>query len=331
VVEFVLAMLTTVAVMVPVLAVLRRHQVVDVPNARSSHAAVVPRGGGVALLAGVAVGVASAVVVRPPAASSPDPAVIVSVALGVVLFGALGLVDDLSDVDARVRLPVQVLLAVAVATALAVAVPARWGVALVAVVGSVWLVSYVNAFNFMDGINAISAVSALLAACWFGGLAVHDSDAVVYAASWALSGAAVGFLPWNAPRARIFLGDVGSYGVGALIGSLALLTALREGDALPALAPLVIYLVDTGGTLVRRASRGESLLEAHRSHVYQRLLGVGLSHSAVAGLVGLAGALICGAGLVLPTAPAVVVAVLVGALYLALPRLLALQAHGVAP
>lgn len=322
-------MLTTVAVMVPVLAVLRRHRVVDVPNARSSHVAAVPRGGGVALLAGVAVGVASAVVVRPPAATSPDPAVVASLAVGVVLFGVLGMADDLSDVDARLRLTAQVVLAVGMATALAVAVPARWGVALVAVIGSVWLVSYVNAFNFMDGINAISAVSALLAACWFGGLAVHDSDAVVYAASWALAGASVGFLPWNAPRARIFLGDVGSYGVGALIGSLALLTALREGEVLPALAPLVIYLVDTGGTLVRRATRGESLLQAHRSHVYQRLLDVGLSHSAVAGLVGLAGALICVAALVVPTTPAVVAAVLVGALYLALPRLLAPLRHGV--
>jgi UDP-GlcNAc:undecaprenyl-phosphate/decaprenyl-phosphate GlcNAc-1-phosphate transferase len=329
VLEFVLAMVTTAVVMVPLLAGLRRHRVVDVPNARSSHDALVPRGGGVALLAGVAAGAASAVFVRPRQTMSPDPSVVTAVALGVVLFGVLGLVDDLSEVDARVRLTVQVLLAVGVATTLAVAVPSRWGVALVAVVGSIWLVSYVNAFNFMDGINAISAVSALLAACWFGGLAAHSSDAVVYAASWALAGAAVGFLPWNAPRARVFLGDVGSYGVGALVGSLALLTALREGTIWPALAPLVIYLVDTGGTLVRRAARGESLLRAHRSHVYQRLLDVGLSHPAVAGLVGFAGILVCLAALMLPTPLAVGFAALVGATYLALPRLMGPRAHGV--
>jgi UDP-GlcNAc:undecaprenyl-phosphate GlcNAc-1-phosphate transferase len=330
VLEFVLAMLTTAVVMVPVLAVLRRHRVVDVPNARSSHAVLVPRGGGVALLVGVTVGVLSAVVVRPRAATSPDPAVVTAVALGVVLFAVLGLVDDLSDIDPRVRLVLQVVLAAGVATMLAVASPSPWVVGPVAVVGSLWLVSYVNAFNFMDGINAISAVSALLAACWFGGLAAHASDAVVFAASWALAGASVGFLPWNAPRPRVFLGDVGSYGVGALIGSLALLTALREGSVWPALAPLAIYLVDTGGTLVRRAARGEPLLQAHRTHVYQRLLDRGLSHPVVAGVVAIAGVVICLAALVLPTPAAVVFAVLVGAVYLALPRLLGTGAHEVA-
>ncbi|MGA8248661.1 MAG: glycosyltransferase family 4 protein [Nocardioides sp.] len=328
--EFGLALVTTAVVMVPLRAVLRRHRVVDVPNARSSHAAVTPRGGGVALLVGVAVGVASAIVVRPPESASPDPSVVSAVAVGVVLFGVLGLVDDLSDVDARVRLAVQALLATGVATTVAVADSSPWAVGLVAVAGSIWLVSYVNAFNFMDGINAISAVSTLLAACWFAGLAARASDPVVYAASWALAGASVGFLPWNAPRSRIFLGDVGSYGVGALIGSLALLTALREGNVWPALAPLAIYLVDTGGTLVRRALRGDRLLEAHRSHVYQRLLDLGLSHPAVTGLVALAGLLICLATLVLPTALAVLFAVLTGALYLALPRLLGLRTHGMA-
>ncbi len=327
--EFVLALLTTSVVMVPVLAVLRRHRVVDVPNARSSHVAVVPRGGGLALLVGVAVGVGSALVVRPRAATSPDLSVVTAVAVGVALFGMLGLVDDLSGADPHVRLVLQVLLAVGMATTVAVAMPSPWGTGLVAVVGSIWLVSYVNAFNFMDGINAISAVSALLAACWFGGLAAHASDAVVYAASWALAGASVGFLPWNAPRSRVFLGDVGSYGVGALIGSLALLTALREGSVWAALAPLAIYLVDTGGTLVRRAALGESLLQAHRSHVYQRLLDRGLSHPLVAGLVAFAGVLICLAGLVLPTTVAVGFAVLIGAVYLALPRLFGQRVHEV--
>jgi UDP-GlcNAc:undecaprenyl-phosphate/decaprenyl-phosphate GlcNAc-1-phosphate transferase len=331
VLEFVLAMLTTAVVMVPVLAVLRRHRVLDVPNARSSHVSLVPRGGGVALLVGVGVGVASVLLVEPPSSTTPPPSVVTGLVCGVVLFGLLGLLDDLSDVDARARLVLQVLLSVGVATTVAVAVPSRWSEVLVAVVGSIWLVSYVNAFNFMDGINAISAVSALLAACWFGGLAAHDSDAVVYAASWALAGASVGFLPWNAPRARVFLGDVGSYGVGALIGSLALLTALREANVWLGLAPLAIYLVDTGGTLVRRATRGEPLLSAHRSHVYQRLLDRGLSHPAVTGLVTLAGVLVCLVTLLLPTALAVLVAVLVGAVYLALPRLLPPRVTSVAP
>ncbi len=331
VVELSIAFITTGVVMVPLLALLRRHQVMDVPNVRSSHAAVVPRGGGIAVLVGVAVGALSALVVEPGSTAPPHRSVVAAVTLGVLLFAVLGLVDDVRRVPAGVRLMFQAGIAAAVAVTIAVADTSTWwGGLAVAVVGSLWLVSYVNAFNFMDGINAISAMSALLAACWFGGLAAHDSDPLVYAASWALAGAALGFLPWNAPRARVFLGDVGSYGIGALIGMLALLTALREHDVWVALAPLVIYLVDTSGTLVRRALRGEPLLEAHRSHVYQRLLDLGFSHLAATAVVVLAGVVICVATLVLPTAAAILVAVVVGATYLALPHLLGTRHPGVA-
>jgi UDP-N-acetylmuramyl pentapeptide phosphotransferase/UDP-N-acetylglucosamine-1-phosphate transferase len=321
VLAFSVAFIVAGVVMVPVLALLRRHEVMDVPNVRSSHAVVVPRGGGVAVMAGILAGVLSSLLVEPGRSASVGTVGVV-VALGVAGFAALGLVDDLWRVRAGVRLVLQVVLAAAVAVAVAVGTSSSWDASLLAVVGCIWLVSYVNAFNFMDGINAISAVSALLAACWFGGLAHHDSEPFVYAASWALAGASLAFLPWNAPRARVFLGDVGSYGMGALIGVLALLTAVREHDVWLAVAPLVIYLVDTSGTLVRRAARREPLLEAHRSHVYQRLLGHGFSHLSAAGVVLLAGVVICLATLALPTAAAVLVAAAVAAAYLALPSLL---------
>lgn len=330
VLEFSVAFVVTGLVMVPVLALLRRHQVVDVPNLRSSHAAVVPRGGGVGVLAGVAAGAVSALLVEPAQATSPDRSVVVAVTLGVLLFAVLGLVDDVRRVPAGARLTLQAVIAAGLAVSVAVGVSSSWGVGLVAVVGSTWLVSYVNAFNFMDGINAISAMSALIAACWFGGLAAHDSEPLVYAASWALAGASLAFLPWNAPRAKVFLGDVGSYGIGALVAVLALLTALREHDVWVAVAPLVIYLVDTSGTLVRRALRHEPLLEAHRSHVYQRLLDLGFSHLAATGVVAVASAVICGATLALPTAAAILVAAVVGATYLALPHLLSTLRAGVA-
>ncbi|WP_151084277.1 MraY family glycosyltransferase [Nocardioides cynanchi] len=320
--EFSVALVAAASLMVPVVALLRRHQVLDVPNQRSSHATVVPRGGGIALLAGVLSGVVAALLVEPDGSASLTRTSAALVALGVALLAGLGFVDDLRGVGAAPRLLLQVLLAVGIAVAVAVGTASSWDGPLVAVVGSLWLVSYVNAFNFMDGINAISAGSALLAACWFGGLAAHDSDPLVYGVSWALAGASLAFLPWNAPRARVFLGDVGSYGVGALIGVLALLTALREHDLWHGLAPLVIYLVDTSGTLVRRAVRHEPLLEAHRSHVYQRLLDCGLSHLATAAVVLLAGVLVCLATLALPTPGAVLLAAVVSGVYLALPALL---------
>lgn len=324
--EFSVAFVTTSVVMFPLLALLRRHQVLDVPNLRSSHVTVVPRGGGVALLAGTAAGAVSSLLADSAPFGASHRAVFLVVTLGVLLFAVLGFVDDLREVQASVRLTLQIVVASGVSTAIAVGVPSPWGVGLVAVVGAVWLVSYVNAFNFMDGINAISAMSALLAACWFGGLAAHASDTFVYFASWALAGASLAFLPWNAPRAKVFLGDVGSYGVGALVGVLALLTALREYDVWVAIAPLLIYLVDTSATLARRCIRGEALLDAHRSHVYQRLTDRGLSH-VTSGLV------VCACTAVVLTATwlfsailAVGVGVVVSLCYLCLPSALAWRA-----
>lgn len=324
--EFLVALGTTSVAMFPLLALLRQHQVMDVPNVRSSHATIVPRGGGIAVLTGVAAGAVSALLVENER-SAPHRGVLLVVVLGVLMFAALGFSDDVRGLPATVRLTLQVVIASALSVTIAVGMPSSWEAAFVAVVGTIWLTSYVNAFNFMDGINAISAMSALLAACWFGGLAAHASDTFVYVASWTLAGASLAFLPWNAPRARVFLGDVGSYGIGALIGVLALLTALREQDIWVAVAPLVIYLVDTSGTLALRVLRGEPLLDAHRSHVYQRLTDTGLSHMRSALVVCGFTAAVLLATLLLPTPSALSVGIAVSLCYLCLPVALARRAR----
>lgn len=317
-----MAFVVTVVAMAPVVALLRRLQVVDVPNQRSSHVAAVPRGGGLGVVLGWLGGlvVAALVGIDVDAGTGSLPLGTALVALvGVLLLAGLGLVDDLAHLPAVVRLGMQVAVAAAVSTTTALTVAPPWPVLAVAAVGALWLVSYVNAFNFMDGVNAISASNAALAAGWYAVLAQRASDDLLAAAAWSLAGAALAFLPWNAVRAKVFLGDVGSYGIGALIGVLALLTALREGDVWLAAAPLVIYLADTSGTMLRRAARGEPLMEAHRSHVYQRLLDVGLSHLGSTAVVVAGGALACLAALPLPTVPAVLAAAVVVTAYWALP------------
>ena len=97
------------------------------------------------------------------------------------------------------------------------------------------------------------------------------------------AGSAIGFLPWNAPVARLFLGDVGSYFFGAIVGVGIIVGARQTSSVTLLIAPLVIYLADTGVSLVQRALRGESLMAAHREHVYQRLVDEAhLSHLTVA-------------------------------------------------
>nr|MDT0665727.1 hypothetical protein [Micromonospora sp. DSM 115978] len=155
-----------------------------------------------------------------------------------------------------------------------------------ALVGPFWVAAFVNAFNFMDGVNGISAVQAMVAAVAYAVLgALHDVAALTTAGA-VIAGAAAGFAPFNMPRARIFLGDVGSYSFGAALAVLAMITLLAGIAPEAALAPLVVYLADTGTTLLRRVRAGETWHKPHRSHVYQQLATAGWSHTAVSLTVG---------------------------------------------
>jgi UDP-GlcNAc:undecaprenyl-phosphate GlcNAc-1-phosphate transferase len=262
---------------------LRRARFLDVPNQRSSHAVVTPRGGGAAVMAAVVLGVVVA------SEAQAWPLVLVALVLALV-----GLADDARSLPARIRLGAQLLLG----TALCGWVAADVGtgglpVVMFAVIGVFGVVAYVNAFNFMDGVNGISALNALLAGAWFAWLG-HEYDLTVVAlVASALAGAALGFLPWNAPRAQLFLGDVGSYGIGALIAGLAVLSLGGGAPGAWVTAPLLVYLADTGWVILRRARRGAPLTEAHREHVYQRLVGCGWGHLPAALATAAAGAVIC--------------------------------------
>lgn len=294
---------------------LRRAQVLDVPNHRSSHVDVTPRGGGIGVAVGVAVGVALG-------GTDHDVAVVL---VGSALAALIGLVDDLRGLHALARLGTQFLLAVVVVV-LVLAGRDDTPVVLLVLGGAgavVWLVGCLNAFNFMDGINAISGLTAAVCGGWYAWLGHDLSSSALQVAGLALAGAALGFLPWNALRARVFLGDVGSYGIGFGIGGLALVSLLDGASWVRALAPLAIYLADTAWTLVDRVRRGETWYEAHREHVYQRLVIAGWSHLAAAVLVaGLALVVCLLAGWAPPPVAALGGAVVMGA-YVRLPRMVA--------
>lgn len=154
------------------------------------------------------------------------------------------------------------------------------------IVGLLWLSGYTNAFNFMDGINGLAGFQALITAAGtglLGGLTTGEWDAAPVLFAWIVAGAAAGFLPHNFPRARMFMGDVGSAPLGFLLAVLVLWTAHRLGGWL--LLPLLLlhtnFVLDTGITLARRVARGEVWFRPHREHFYQRLLRSGRSHAEV--------------------------------------------------
>lgn len=302
---------------------LTRWRVLDAANARSSHQGVVPRGGGVGvLLAVVPVLLVSALLVG--VAAGP----LVAFVAFTLCLGALGLADDVRSLSVRVRLAVQLGLAAAFTGWQLLGPSARLDavplvlVGILAVVGSVGVVAVVNAFNFMDGINGISALTAAVCGGWYSlqGLRLDDGLSVLAGAT--LAGAAAGFLPWNAPRAVVFLGDSGSYFLGGAVAALAVVSWSAGAGLLVAVAPLSVYVADVTFTLVRRAARGERWQDAHREHVYQRLIHAqGWSHLQASLVVAGVSVACCVVVALLPAVLAALVCLSLLGAYLSLPVL----------
>ena len=293
---------------------LRRLGVVDVPNHRSSHSQPTVRGAGI----GVAIcGITAAAIAAGEGAQE-----LWALAAVTAAFTLVGMLDDLHPLGVGIRLPAQFVLAV-----LAIALlrpPGGW---FVWSVGLVFVVGYVNAFNFMDGINGISGLHAIaIGVSWTiaGGMA--DEPLAVFLGG-VVAAAALAFLPFNIPRARAFLGDVGSYFFGSWIAVSVVLLVGRLPLVVLVL-PVLPYVADTAWTLVRRIRRGDTWHEAHREHVYQRVVQTGWSHVRTSATMGSL-TLLCGAlGIVAigastnlaAMAVAGAVAACIG--YLALPRIL---------
>jgi UDP-GlcNAc:undecaprenyl-phosphate GlcNAc-1-phosphate transferase len=263
-----------------VVAVLGRRGVVDVPGSRTLHEIPTPRGGGLAVAPAITVAALLTVDLS---------AQIVVILGGALALALVGLVDDLTGLPALPRLGFQI------AASLAVALVVSEGVVpwpLLAIpAGAFACVYYVNAFNFMDGINGISVAQTTVAGvhlAFVGRLIGIDEITVV---GLAATGSALAFAPWNAPRARMFLGDVGSYFLGFLLSATALAAVISGAPVLLVVAPFSLYLLDTATTLALRIARGARITEAHREHAFQRLVTQGRSHIYVSSVVVVACAL----------------------------------------
>jgi len=232
-----------------------------------------------------------------------------------VILTLVGLADDLRSLPALSRLAAQV----GAGAVIGWAAGGGWWIGVGAAVAPL----VVNVANFMDGINGITS---LVMSVWgFTTLAVGiDRDLPTLTLLGAIAaGSALGFLPWNAPVARLFLGDSGSYLFGAIVAAGVVIGWSIGAPVVLLVAPLTLYLVDTGVVLVKRAIRGDSLFEAHREHVYQRLTsGLGLPHFSVAVGVAVLSAAMTVAWLSPTMWVPLVSTVLICGAYLAAPRLL---------
>lgn len=235
-----------------------QRNLVDEPGARRSHAIPTPRGGGIAIVA-VMLAACVALGLRHP----PHLPWLAAFGLGTVLVAGVGWIDDHRPLSPWLRLTVHGL---AAAVFLAPVWIATGDLPLV-LVGFGLIVTLTNVWNFMDGINGLAASQAAIVAAALA-LALGGPAAAL---GGALVAGCVGFLPFNAPSARIFLGDVGSGALGYGIGALTVLAALPNPGMAPLLIlPLAPFLVDAGLTLGRRVLRGERWWTPHVQHAYQR-------------------------------------------------------------
>ena len=271
----------------------RRQNLVDLPGQRRSHASPTPRGGGIGIVISALVLFCGQLLL---AQQVSVRALGVAVAVALALVSIVGWIDDHRPLSARLRIVVHfvaalVLIAVPMAGDILslppqFAHPMRLNLfdslfsfsAVVAIVGVLCLIVVwsINLHNFMDGINGILAWQAIFVFAMLGALTSSRSQQL---STWLLAAATLGFLPFNFPHARIFMGDVGSGALGLLIVVAAGMTLNTTRPLLaPALIAVSAFATDSTCTLLSRVLRGRRWYSPHREHLYQWMTRTGMSH-----------------------------------------------------
>jgi UDP-GlcNAc:undecaprenyl-phosphate GlcNAc-1-phosphate transferase len=210
--------------------------------------------------------------------------------LGAVALCAIGVADDIGSLRGRYKLLGQVLMVLVVLSRTGLPRAVRvfdWEMELGILAGPflfVWLLAVVNALNLIDGMDGLLTSVGVLFSTAIAAAALMRGQEAVAAVAVALAGTLAGFLPFNWPRASIFLGDSGSMFLGLVLGTLAFLGTRPEPDVvapLPAMALLTIPLFDTVAAFLRRTLTGQSIYTTDRGHIHHCLLRADLSHQGV--------------------------------------------------
>ena len=272
-----IALVLALALPLVVRPLLARAGVLDVPNARSSHSVPTIRGMGITTAAALSAAVLAAIFL-PQSGTAGRGALTLVVILAVVLAAStIGWLEDIRGLSVKVRAGSQLLVGGLATAAVAIIDPGQQQLWLIPV-GALAVAAYINVDNFMGGINGISGTHGLLVGGFYAYAGLVSGHAWLVYVGIAIAMAFAGFLPWNLSRNRVFLGDVGSYLLGASIAVAAMCAFLTGVPVEYVFSPVLIYLTDTFVTFLRRLLAGERWYAAHRQHVYQRLTIVGLSH-----------------------------------------------------
>lgn len=261
----------------------------DIPNERSSHTKPVPKSGGVGIVA--AFSVASVAIYFIAGVARVDDQYFWPFLLCGMTLAFISLVDDVTQRSFLAKIIAQVTCVLIMlgfgVTLTKLWIPSfgevalgQWGYILT----FLWIIGMTNAFNFMDGLDGLAGGVGFITACFMCGLAWSQGSYFVYIASFALAASIAGFVVFNFPPAKIFMGDVGSAYLGFVFASLAVIGASFDYGRLSFyIVPMLLFhfIFDTFLTFLRRGIRGERVYLAHRTHLYQLINRMGFSHRTV--------------------------------------------------
>lgn len=249
-----------------------RKNILDIPNNRSSHSVPTPRGGGLAIVLSWYFGLIFLFIKK-----EIDPDLFMALLPGVLL-AIISLTDDIVRLNPGTRLIVQLVTASMSLVFLKgiepvilfnnIVIP-KIIIIPIALIASIW---FINLYNFLDGIDGYASIEAI---CVLAGLYIFTGDIL----NLLLIASVLGFLIWNWPKAKIFMGDVGSTQLGFIM--IILCFWYHNSQKVPVIIWIILtcpFWFDATYTLFRRWRNNEELSEAHRKHIYQRLVQSGFSH-----------------------------------------------------
>lgn len=267
-----------------------RIRIMDVPNDRSSHIYPVPKCGGVAIVSTFLAGILAIYLFGDKTPITQD--YFICFVLASLVITIVSFYDDINYYRSfTVKLGTQII-AACVVLAFGIVIDqitiplignvllGWWGYPL----SFLWIVGMTNAFNFMDGIDGLAGGVAIIVCFFFGVVTLSQGSTFVYITCYAILAGSLGFLIFNIPPAKIFMGDVGSAFLGFIFATLAIIAARYDHSHTSFMVmPLLLFhfIFDTSFTFIRRLLNREYVCQAHRTHLYQLMNRLGYSHWAV--------------------------------------------------
>jgi len=264
-------------------------RLLDLPNERSSHELATPKCGGVGVVVSFIAGVYLSQLWGDRCIVKPN--ILYSFIVPVILVASISLADDIQELSPKFRLGVQIAAALFFLGLIrfakgSVDIPfMSLMVQLLLWIGAtVWIVGMANSFNFMDGIDGLAAGQGMVVSFFFAVIQLGQGNCFLGFVALVLMVGCLGFLAFNFPPAKVFMGDVGSVSIGFILAIMALLGFVSDYSLQTMLImPLLMsnFLFDATTTFIRRLIKREPVLQPHRTHLYQKFAGCGVSQRTV--------------------------------------------------